>query len=127
AGAWQDRNDAGVASIALASPVPAGKARVHVVFDAPFGRGQKGLYKVAEAGESYAFSQFEAIAARMAFPCFDEPGFKVPFTTSLVVPAGMNAVGNTREVSRGPGPDGAVKFSFAPTPPLPSYLVAFAV
>jgi alanyl aminopeptidase len=126
AGPWQEHHD-GVASITLPAPVPAGRARVHVVFDAPFGRGQKGLYTTGEAGESYAFTQFEAIAARLAFPCFDEPGFKIPFTTSLVVPSGMTAVANTHEVSRAPADPGTVRVAFAPTLPLPSYLVAFAV
>jgi alanyl aminopeptidase len=127
AGTWQERHDSGIASIALASVVPAGKARVHVVFDAPFGRGQKGLYKASEAGEAYAFTQFEALGARLAFPCFDEPGFKLPFTATLVVPAGMQAIANTHEVSRAPAEAGAVRVTFAPTLPLPSYLVAFAV
>jgi alanyl aminopeptidase len=127
AGLWQDRHESGVASIGLPSAIPAGRAHVRIVFDAPFGRGQKGLYTTAEANESYAFTQFEAIAARLAFPCFDEPGFKIPFTTTLVVPAGMQAVANTREVSRAPIGGDAVRVSFAPTLPLPSYLVAFAV
>lgn len=125
-GAWQEHAE-GVASITLPASVPAGRARVHVAFDAPFGRGQKGLYTVGEAGETYAFSQFEAIAARLAFPCFDEPGFKIPFTTSLVVPSGLSAVANTREVERHAAGPGSVRVAFAPTLPLPSYLVAFAV
>jgi alanyl aminopeptidase len=161
AGTWEEREDSGIASIALSSVVPAGRARVRVAFDAPFGRGQKGLYKAGEAGVDYAFTQFEAIAARLAFPCFDEPAFKIPFTTTLVVPSDMTAIANTREVSRqqpsaeapharqraepnaeapharqraepnaGEGTDPSLAFtriSFAPTPPLPSYLVAFAV
>jgi alanyl aminopeptidase len=126
AATWQERHDSGIAALTLASVAPAGKARVHVAFDAPFGRGQKGLYRTSEAGVSYAFTQFEAIAARLAFPCFDEPGFKIPFTTTLVVPADMQAIANTREVSRA-AEGSAVRVTFAPTLPLPSYLVAFAV
>ena len=123
---WQERGDSGMASLSLTGVAPAGKARLHVTFDAPFGRGQKGLYRTREAGVDYAFTQFEAIAARLAFPCFDEPGLKIPFTTTLVVPPDMQAIANTREVSR--APDGAeVRVHFAPTLPLPSYLVAFAV
>jgi cytosol alanyl aminopeptidase len=126
AAVWKERGDSGIASLTMASAVPAGKAKLHVELDAPFGKGQKGLYKTTEAGESYVFTQFEAIAARMAFPCFDEPGFKIPYTTTLVVPAGLQAIANTHEVSRTPeGP--SVRVSFATTVPLPSYLVAFAV
>jgi alanyl aminopeptidase len=126
AATWRERGDNGMASLSLAGVAPAGKARVHVAFDAPFGRGQAGLYRTREAGVDYAFTQFEAITARQAFPCFDEPGFKIPFTETLVVPPDMQAIANTREVSR--ARDGAgVLVHFAPTLPLPSYLVAFAV
>jgi alanyl aminopeptidase len=123
---WQDRGESGMASLSLAGTAPAGKARIHVAFDAPFGRGQTGLYRTREAGVDYAFTQFEAIKARLAFPCFDEPGFKIPFTTTLVVPPDMQAIANTREVSRATE-GGEVRVHFAPTLPLPSYLVAFAV
>ena len=126
AATWQQRHESGVASLTLASAVPAGKARVHVDFDAAFLHGQEGLYVAGESGRRYAFTQFEAIAARDAFPCFDEPAFKIPFTTTLVVPAGAQAVANTPEVSRTPE-GGSVRVAFAPTAPLPSYLVAFAV
>jgi alanyl aminopeptidase len=124
---WKERDDhGGVAALTLASAVPAGRARIHLAFDAAYEHGQSGLYKVSEGGAPYAFTQFEAIAARRAFPCFDEPGFKIPFTTTLVVPADLEAVANTHEVSR--ARDGASqRIVFAPTLPLPSYLVAFAV
>jgi len=70
--------------------------------------------------------QFEAITARRAFPCFDEPGYKIPFTTTLVVPADSEAIANTHETAR--TRDGtSQRIGFAPTAPLPSYLIAFAV
>ncbi|HLK45193.1 MAG TPA: M1 family metallopeptidase, partial [Acidimicrobiales bacterium] len=59
---------------------------------------------------------------------FDEPGFKIPFAVTLVVPSGDQAIANTPEVERSPAAAaGATRVRFAPTPPLPSYLVAFAV
>jgi cytosol alanyl aminopeptidase len=125
-GTWKQRSDTGFASLTLASPVPAGEARIHIAYDAPFSRGQMGLYKATEAGVPYAFTQFEMIAARKAFPCFDEPGFKIPFMTSLVVPAQLQAIANAYEVSR-VADKSSLRVSFAPTEPLPSYLVAFAV
>jgi alanyl aminopeptidase len=131
AATWAPRNDDGVASLTLASAAPAGAARIHLVFDAAYEHGQAGLYKATEASIPYAFTQFEAITARRAFPCFDEPGFKIPFTTTLVVPADAEAIANTHEVSRSveTGPDSKPlhRIVFAPTAPLPSYLVAFAV
>jgi alanyl aminopeptidase len=123
---WQVRHASGVAGLALSSSAPAGRAKIRVEFDAAFGTGQRGLYRTTEAGVPYAFTQFEAIAARDAFPCFDEPDFKIPFTTTLIVPADQQAIANAQEVGRTPaGP--SVRVTFAPTAPLPSYLVAFAV
>ncbi len=123
---WKQENDGGLASLRFARPVGAGKAKLHLEYDAPFGPKLEGLYKVKDGEVAYAFSQFESIAARTAFPCFDEPSFKIPFTTTLVVPKDDQAISNTREIER--KVDGAsVRVRFAPTLPLPSYLVAFAV
>jgi aminopeptidase N len=103
-----------------------GPALVRIAYDAPFSDGLQGLYRVKEDGAWYAFTQFEATAARRAFPCFDEPGFKVPFEVSIEIPAGQLAFGNTPETSR-EQLGGRTTFRFAPSPPMPSYLVAFAV
>ena len=124
--AWRAQGTSGIAGIALAHAAPQGDVRVHIEYDAPLARGQEGLYRTSEAGVEYAFTQFESVAARHAFPCFDEPGFKIPFTTTLVVPSDLSAVANTEEVTR--SSEGTrVRIKFAPTTPLPSYLVAFAV
>ena len=107
-------------------PLPAGDATVAIAYDAPFGGSLSGLYKVTDDGRSYAFTQFEATDARRAFPCFDEPGYKVPFDVTVRVPKPMIAVGNTPEIARRDVGDG-VAFTFATTPPLPTYLLAIAV
>ncbi len=127
AATWTDEDDRGLGRLALSSTVPAGRARIHVEYDAPFTPGTQGLFRPRQGGVGYAFTQFEAIDARRAFPCFDEPGFKIPFTVSLVVPKGDEAVTNTPEVQRAPVDAGLVRIQFATTRPLPSYLVAFAV
>lgn len=112
----------------LASELPAGKAEIDLQYEAPFGPSLGGLYRVEEGGRSYAFTQFEPNDARRAFPCFDEPGYKVPFQLTLTVPEGLTAVANTPELRRRESPaSGLVSYEFAPTPPLPTYLVAFAV
>ena len=90
-------------------------------------RDGRGAYRQEERGEQYIFTQFESTDARRAFPCFDEPSFKAPFTVTLEVPADQLAFANTPELSTKPSANGWKTVSFAATKPLPAYLVAFAV
>ena len=106
--------------------VPSGRATLTIEWEAPFGTQLAGLYRANDAGETYAFTQFEAADARRAFPCFDEPGLKTPFDVKLTVPQGMLALSNGPETARD-DKNGATTFTFATTAPLPTYLVAFAV
>jgi len=85
-----------------------------------------GLFRQEEGGRPYLFSQFEPISARRAFPIVDEPGLKIPYTVSLSTPAGLVAAANAPLVGTRIDGDRA-HHSFAPTRPLPAYLVAFAV
>lgn len=107
--------------------LPAGTASLELTYDAPFGADLLGLYRVEESGRFYAYSQFEPTHARQAFPCFDEPGFKTPYTVRITAPRGSSALSNAPELSHTQAADGMVEYDFQPTPPLPSYLVAFAV
>ena len=78
-------------------PLEPGRATLVIAYSAPFDQELSGLYRVADGGNWYAFTQFEATDARRAFPCFDEPGFKVPFDVTVTVPKGMLAFANTPE------------------------------
>ena len=118
--------DGGVA-LRLEHAIKPGKATIHIEFDAPFGRHLDGLYRVDTGGQSYAFTQFEAISARHAFPGFDEPAFKTPFDVTLRIAKGQEAIANTKEIARGPLADGLVEVKFARTQPLPTYLLCWAV
>jgi cytosol alanyl aminopeptidase len=112
--------------LAFAKPLPPGQATIVVEYSAPFDVELSGLYQLKDGGLSYAFSQFEPTDARRAFPCFDEPSFKVPFDVSILAPQPMIAVANAPEVAR-EDVSGKTRFKFARTQPLPTYLVAFAV
>ncbi|MEO9233161.1 MAG: M1 family metallopeptidase [Polyangiaceae bacterium] len=110
----------------FAQPIPAGDAKIEVSYEAPFANDLAGLYKVTDGGKPYAFTQFEATDARRAFPCFDDPQYKVPFDVSIRAPKGLLAVANGPETKREDQGD-KTTFTFATTPPLPTYLVAIAV
>ena len=87
----------------------------------------RGIYRVDEDKTAYLYTFFEAVDARRAFPCFDEPVFKIPWTLSLTVPEADQAFANTPVVSTTAAGPGLKTLTFAETRPLPSYLVAFVV
>jgi alanyl aminopeptidase len=117
----------GVARLALAHSVAPGRATLHFIYDAPFNTSSYALFKAIRGADSYAVTQFEPIAARQAFPGFDEPVFKVPFDLAVISRAGDVTITTTPEVSSETLGDGFVRHSFARTRPLPTYLLAFAV
>ena len=89
----------------------------------------RGLFSQQSQGESYVVSQHEEVGARRVFPCFDEPGWKTPFTFTIDAPAVNVVVSNTPEtrasdIAERPG---WRRHEFAATPPLPTYLTALAV
>ncbi|MBI3074228.1 MAG: M1 family metallopeptidase [Deltaproteobacteria bacterium] len=115
-------------TLAFAEPLPRGLAVLELAYNAPFDTKLSGLYRVKDGAEWYAFTQFEANDARRAFPCFDEPAFKVPFAISLTVPKGQLAFANNIEKARSDSADGKwTTVTFTKSEPLPTYLVAFAV
>ncbi len=120
-----DKN--GTAELSVASDLPAGEANIDIKYSAAYSTTLDGLYKVKDGGKSYIFHQFEAIAARKAFPCFDEPGFKTPYDIQVTLPANLKAVSNTLETATEKVAGGMKRLTFETTKPLPTYLVAFAV
>jgi alanyl aminopeptidase len=126
-GSYAQLNEDGVSALRFQQPLPAGEVVLEISYDAPFDRQLRGHYRVDSGGESYAFTQFEPISARSAFPSFDEPNFKTPYELWLTVPSDNVAVSNTLPVGEEPAGEGIKRVHFAQTKPLPSYLVAWAV
>jgi cytosol alanyl aminopeptidase len=110
------------------SEIPAGLAKLHFDYSGKISpKSSEGIFQGRDGDLNYLFTQFEEIDARRAFPCFDEPGYKTPWQITLHVRSGDKAFANTPQVSETPEPRGMKSVVFAPTKPLPSYLVAFAV
>ncbi len=122
---WSDADATGVARVSLDRAVT-GRATLTIRYDAPYDSSLVGVYRTAAGSAHAVFSKFEAIYARRAFPCFDEPSFKIPFDVTLSVPHGMVALGNM-PVAKTAAAATLDVITFATTPPLPTYLVAFAV
>ncbi len=109
-------------------PVGPGDATLRVVYQGEISRkDQQGIFQMKDGDRWYVYSQFEAIWARRAFPCFDEPSYKVPWQLTLRVKKDQVALSNAPMVSETDSGDGMKVVKFAETKPLPSYLVALAV
>ncbi len=109
-------------------PVGPGAATLHVAYQGEVSRkDQQGIFQMKDGDRWYIYSQFEAISARRAFPCFDEPSYKVPWQLTLHIKKDQVGISNTPIVSETATDDGMKTVKFAETKPLPSYLVALAV
>jgi aminopeptidase N len=69
-------------------------------------------------------STFEAARARTLFPCFDEPAYRASFRIRVVAPTAWTVVSNMPLETKTPIPTSTKStFAFAPTPPMPTYLL----
>jgi aminopeptidase N len=76
-------------------------------------------------GRVYTHSDFEPFDAHRAYPCFDQPDLKGRFRFSVRTPADWLAVSNSApEGDPVPVGEGAVRWTFAETPPLSPYITA---
>ena len=103
-----------------------GDYELNIEFTGNYSTDSLGMHRVTFEENDYVFTQMEAMYARRAFPVFDEPSFKIPFQLTVVAPAGLVTVANT-PVESMTEDDGWQRVEFMPTPPLPSYLLAYAV
>jgi len=115
----------GVANLTSETVLPAGKATLRLAYETPYNQSLNSAYQVKRGGEGYIVTQFEPLGAREAFPSFDEPKYKVPFTLSITAPESDFVYANTPEVGTSTTAEGWIKHDFATTRPLPTYLVAF--
>jgi len=117
----------GLAYLSSPTTLKAGYATLRLVYETPFNLALNSAYKVTRGEDNYIVTQMEPLGAREAFPGFDEPKYKVPFTVSITSPSDDVVYANTPTVSTQVMEDGWVKHSFAKTRPLPTYLIAFGV
>ena len=116
------------ATLHIAQALPVGPASIHILYTGILNNELRGFYLSKTARRNYAVTQFEPTDARRAFPSFDEPELKATYTTRLIVDKGDTAISNTNIVSDTPGPiAGKHTLTFATTPKMSTYLVAFLV
>ncbi|MGH9887106.1 MAG: M1 family metallopeptidase, partial [bacterium] len=96
----------------------AGAHAIDVAFTAPVDRTRsRGLYSEREGNDAYAYTFFEPIDARRAFPCFDEPNYKVPWQLTFHVKADHVALANAPVVRETPETGGMKKVEIAESKP----------
>jgi aminopeptidase N len=116
------------ATFHFARKLPAGPVTLKIAYSGVLNGDLRGFYLSRTPKRNYAVTQFEPTDARRAFPSFDEPAYKATFDVSLIVSQGDTAIGNTNVVSDTPGPiAGEHTITFARTPKMSTYLVAFLV
>ena len=111
--------------------IPKGKAELEIAWTGILKDNMRGFYKsryVVDGTERFmATTQFEATDARRCLPCFDEPAIKATFEVSLAVAPDKMAISNTLPDAVREHEAGYKIISFAPTPKMSTYLLAFIV
>jgi alanyl aminopeptidase len=124
---YEQVHSTGVAKLTFEDELPKGKATLRFVYNAAFESTPDALTSMTDNGEKYAWTQFQEISARRAFPGFDEPRFKTPFDITITARKSYTVVTNAHAVKEEAVSGGLQKTTFAPTKPLPTYLVALIV
>ena len=122
---YRQLDERGTSRVDFPQPLPAGDATLVFDYDARFGDSTAGLYRLKVGDDWYAWTQFESIDARAAFPSFDDPSFKTPFSVTLTTRPEHLALSNMPETGAAVPAGDLVRHRFLPSPPLPTYLVAF--
>ncbi len=120
--------EAAIVSAALDETMVPGRHVLEIAFTNNYRRDARAIYKVITEGQPriYSYLNPEYGGARRAFPCWDEPTFKIPWRLTLVVPKQLEVVGNM-PIAQTTETNEWKKVEFGRSPPMPSYLVALAV
>ncbi len=111
-----------------AEKVRAGENTIQFRFVVPIAAAGKPLTRFDDHDDNtqYIYSLFVPMDASMAFPCFDQPDLKGRFRLDITAPAEWTVVSNTAVQSVSAAGAEQTRTQFAETPPLPTYLFAFA-
>ena len=119
-------------SLHFADELPVGAGIVSMSFDGILNSDMAGFYKSgyvdADGNKKVmANTQFEALDARRAFPCWDEPAIKATFALTMIIPSELTAISNMPATCTTSLPKKLKRVTFAVTPRMSTYLLAWAV
>jgi len=115
------------ATLTFPKMLPAGPVKLTIAYTGILNDKLRGFYLSKTEKRNYAVTQFESTDARRAFPSFDEPALKATFDIALTVDKGDTVISNTNMVSDVPVGEAKHTQTFATTPKMSTYLVAFQV
>src|SRR5437773_1040739 len=107
-----------------------GDNSIEVVFKSPIAPAGASVIRFTDDTDKrdYLYTLLVPADANLLFPCFDQPDIKAVFELGLALPLDWSALANGKVASvvRAESGDRATTVWFAPTKPIPTYLLAFA-
>ncbi len=105
----------------------AAENELRVTADCAYSRSGEGLHRFTDPadGGTYLYSDLETFDAHRIYACFDQPDLKAVFEFSVLAPESWRVLSNMAPDAAGePGPGGARRWHFPPTPVMSSYITA---
>jgi aminopeptidase N len=101
---------------------------VEIDFTAPIAPAGKAItrFEDKDDGNEYIYTLFVPMDAEMAFPCFDQPDIKGRFQLIVTAPEEWVVISNTDTQQIFSIEAGKRRTFFVPTPPISTYVLAFA-
>lgn len=101
---------------------------LEISYENAYDTGGDGVFRFIDPEDQaeYIYTNFEPYEAHRMAPLFDQPDIKAKLSLTVAAPAAWQVFGNGAETSATPEGAGGTLHTFAETPPLASYLFAFA-
>ncbi len=114
-----------------AQPLRPGNHVLSLKFSGQVRQSGEGLFRTAyraRPDRKMLATDMEPIGARLLLPNFDEPSFRTVWEIAVTTDKRFTVLGNMPQVRATPVGDGSrVRTQFAPTPSMPSYLLALGI
>jgi aminopeptidase N len=113
----------------IALPALAAENELLVVANCGYSRSGEGLHRFTDPADKgvYLYSDLETFDAHQIYACFDQPDLKAAFELTVIAQDDWQVIANMPPAAD-PRPDGPgrLRWTFPPTPPLPTYITFVA-
>ena len=107
-------------------PTDGSECVVVVEAEGEYSRTGEGMHRFVDPvdGQTYLYTQYEPADARRVFANFEQPDLKAPYTFVVTAPAQWRVLSNSVPLRANTADGGARRWTFAPTPPMSTYITA---